>query len=84
VEETWGELVRLRETGKTRFIGVSNFDVELLRRCSVVGLVDSVQPAYNILHREIEHDLIPFCHTKNIAVLAYGPMAHGTLSGHFP
>jgi aryl-alcohol dehydrogenase-like predicted oxidoreductase len=83
VEETWGELVRLRETGKTRFIGVSNFDVELLRRCSVVGLVDSVQPAYNILHREIEHDLIPFCHTKNIAVLAYGPMAHGTLSGTF-
>ena len=83
VEETWGELVRLRETGKTRFIGVSNFDVELLRRCSVVGLVDSVQPAYNILHREIEHELIPFCHTKNNAVHAYGPMAHGTLSGTF-
>jgi aryl-alcohol dehydrogenase-like predicted oxidoreductase len=83
VEETWGEMVRLREAGKTRFIGVSNFDVDLLRRCSEVGSVDSVQPVYNILHREIEHELIPWCRTMNIAVLTYGPMAHGTLSGTF-
>jgi len=58
VEETWARWSASR-AGKTRFIGVSNFDVDLLRRCSEVGSVDSVQPVYNILHREIEHELIP-------------------------
>jgi aryl-alcohol dehydrogenase-like predicted oxidoreductase len=83
LEDTWAEMVRLRDAGKARFIGVSNFDVDLLRRCSEVGPIDSVQPAYNILNREIERELLPFCRTMDIAILAYGPMAHGTLSGTF-
>jgi len=68
----WSDFVRREDP----FIGVSNSSgapTPLLGgRASGLG-----QRLQNILHREIEHDLIPFCHTKNIAVLAYGPMAHG-------
>jgi aryl-alcohol dehydrogenase-like predicted oxidoreductase len=83
LEATWGEMIRLREEGKTRFIGVSNFDVDAVRRCVTIGPVDSVQSSYNLIHREIEAELLPFCQSQGIAVLTYGPLAHGTLTGSF-
>jgi aryl-alcohol dehydrogenase-like predicted oxidoreductase len=83
IEATWVEMVSLRKEGKVRFIGVSNFELEDVRRCMAVGSVDSVQLNYNLLNRRIEDDLLPFCRAKGIAVLTYGPMAHGTLSGTF-
>lgn len=83
VEETFGALLDLKQQGKTRYVGVSNFDVELTRRCLALGHVDSTQPPYNLLERGIEDGLLELCATEGIAVVPYGPMAQGTLSGTF-
>lgn len=83
VEDTWGTMADLKQEGKARFIGVSNFDVPLLERCLAVADVDSLQPPYSLLKREVEAEILPFCRAKGIGVLAYSPMQSGLLSGRF-
>ncbi|MBP1648208.1 MAG: aldo/keto reductase [Bacteroidetes bacterium] len=83
VEESWSEMVRLRDEGKTRFIGVSNFKVPLLERCEAIAHVDSLQPLYNMLERDIEREVLPYCRQHGIGVVAYSPMQSGLLSGKF-
>lgn len=83
IEETWGEMIRLRDEGTARFIGVCNFGVDLLQRCQALGQVQSLQPIYNILERDIEREILPFCATHGIGVVAYSPMQSGLLSGSF-
>lgn len=51
VEESWEVMMRLKEEGKVRFIGVRNFDVPLLQRCITIAPVQSLQPPYNLLKR---------------------------------
>lgn len=80
-DETMAELMRLRDEGKIRHIGVSNYNRDQLagmRRC---GPVVSNQIKYNLLHREIEADPLPFCRENGIGVIAYSPMALGLLTG---
>lgn len=83
VEETWQEMVRLKQEGKTRYIGVCNFGVDLLQRCETIAHVQSVQPIYNLLERDIEREILPYCQSHGVGVVAYSPMQSGLLSGSF-
>jgi aryl-alcohol dehydrogenase-like predicted oxidoreductase len=83
VEESWSEMARLQEEGKTRFIGVCNFDVSLLERCKAIAHVQSLQPLYNMLERQIEAEVLPYCREQGIGVVAYSPMQSGLLTETF-
>ncbi|WP_242343293.1 aldo/keto reductase [Anaeromyxobacter terrae] len=81
MDEGWSTLAALQEEGKVRFIGVSNYDAEQLRRAMDVAKVTSLQPRYSLLHRDIEQDVLPYCREAGIGVIAYSPMGAGLLTG---
>jgi aryl-alcohol dehydrogenase-like predicted oxidoreductase len=81
MDEGWSALAALKEEGKVRFIGVSNYDVDQLRRAADLSPVTSVQPRYSLLHREIEQDVLPWCLRSGVGVIAYSPMGAGMLTG---
>jgi len=81
IEEGWMELARLKEEGKVRWIGVSNFSVEQMKRAQAIAPITSLQPPYAIVRREIEREILPFCHSQNIGVIVYSPMYAGLLTG---
>jgi myo-inositol catabolism protein IolS len=83
IEETMGALNKLKEQGKIRSIGVSNFSLEQIEDASRYGRIDSQQPPYSLFWRHEEKDTIPFCVRNNISILAYSPMAQGILTGKF-
>ena len=83
VEDSWGTLVRLKEEGKARYIGVCNYDVPLLEKCKAIAPVQSLQPPYSLLRRQIEKDILPYCMKNEMGVVAYSPMQAGLLSGKF-
>jgi diketogulonate reductase-like aldo/keto reductase len=77
VEETVGAMEELVDAGKVRFIGVSNFDTPLLRRALAAARkhpIVSNQMSYNIIDRNIETELLPFCQSKGLTVIAYSPL----------
>jgi aryl-alcohol dehydrogenase-like predicted oxidoreductase len=81
VEEGWGELAALRQAGKIRHIGVSNFKAEDMERASKITPVESLQPPYSLLRRAIEAETLPYCLAHNVGVVVYSPMQAGMLSG---
>jgi aryl-alcohol dehydrogenase-like predicted oxidoreductase len=81
LEEGWGEMARLQEEGKVRWIGVSNFDASQLRRAERIAPVISLQPSYSLIRREVEPDILPYCHSHGIGVIVYSPMQSGLLTG---
>ena len=81
LEEAWSTLANLKREGKVRWIGVSNFNVQQLRRAQTIAPVTSLQPRYSVVHREIEHDILPYCLREGIGVIVYSPMASGLLTG---
>jgi aryl-alcohol dehydrogenase-like predicted oxidoreductase len=81
IEEGWAALDGLRREGKTRFLGVSNFSVEQLRRAAGVARVDVAQAAYSMIIPAPEDDLLPFCSEEGIGFLAYAPMGSGLFVG---
>jgi aryl-alcohol dehydrogenase-like predicted oxidoreductase len=81
IEEGWTELARLKEAGKVRWIGVSNFSVEQMKRAQAIAPITSLQPPYAIVRREIEQEILPFCLSQNIGVIVYSPMYAGLLTG---
>jgi len=83
IEEAWGEMARLVQEGKVRYLGVSNFSVAQLKRIQSIFPVTSNQLPYSMLRREIETDLLAFCSTNNIGVVVYSPIESGLLSGKF-
>lgn len=83
IEETMRALDDLVPAGKVRYVGVSNFDVPLLQRAMAVRRVDSLQPPYNLLTRQAEDELLPFCREHGIGVVAYSPLASGLLGGRY-
>jgi aryl-alcohol dehydrogenase-like predicted oxidoreductase len=83
IEETIGEMAKMKAEGKVRAIGVSNFDVALLTKANKAAQIASAQVQYSLLSREIEKELIPFCLENNIGILAYGPMGGGILTGKY-
>lgn len=73
--------MRLKQEGKIRAVGVSNVSLAQLETYHRHGPIDSVQREYNMLNRDLEFNLLPFCRTNNIALLAYSPVAQGLLTG---
>ncbi len=83
VEESMQALDDLVHAGKIRYVGVSNFDVPLLRQCLKVRHVDSLQVSYSMLQRGIEAEILPFCKAEGIGVVIYSPLAMGLLTGKY-
>ena len=81
IEEGWEALARLREQGKLRWIGVSNFKVEQMRRAEKIAPITSLQPPYSILRRAIETEILPFAQAHGIGAINYSPMLSGLLTG---
>jgi aryl-alcohol dehydrogenase-like predicted oxidoreductase len=81
LEEGWSMLARLKQQGKVRWTGVSNFNVRQLRRAQAIAPVTSLQPPYSLVHREIEDQVLPYCLREGIGVIVYSPMASGLLTG---
>jgi aryl-alcohol dehydrogenase-like predicted oxidoreductase len=83
IEETMSALNYLKQQGKIRAIGVSNFSKNQLEEALKYGRIDSVQPPYSLFWRKIEKDLRPFCVENNIYIMAYSSLAQGLLTGKF-
>jgi len=81
IEEGWQTLAALQKEGKVRYIGVSNFNVAQMKRVSKIAPVTSLQPNYNILTRDIEREVLPYCREHQIGVIVYSPMKSGLLTG---
>jgi aryl-alcohol dehydrogenase-like predicted oxidoreductase len=81
LEEGWAELAALKREGKVRWIGVSNFSVEQMKRAQAIAPVTSLQPPYSLVRRGVESEILPFCRKEDIGVIVYAPMASGLLTG---
>jgi hypothetical protein len=80
-EETMGALVELKAAGKIGAIGVSNYDTAGLAAAAAAGPLDAFQVGYHLLRRDVEAAELPWCRDHGVGVLAYGPLAHGLLTG---
>ena len=83
IGETMDALNQLKEEGKIRAIGVSNFSRRQLEEASQYGRIDSLQPPYSLFWRHVENDAMPYCVANDITILAYSSMAQGLLTGKF-
>lgn len=83
VEETMRALTHLKDQGKIRAIGVSNFSLDQLKEISAIGPIESLQPPYSLLWRHLETDILAWCRDHQVTVLAYSPLAQGLLTGKF-
>jgi aryl-alcohol dehydrogenase-like predicted oxidoreductase len=81
IEETMNAMATVRDQGKARFIGVSNFNADQMKRTLGITSVQSNQILYNMFCREREAEDIPYCGEQGIGVIAHTAMAHGLLSG---
>jgi aryl-alcohol dehydrogenase-like predicted oxidoreductase len=81
IEEGWEALARLKDEGKVRHIGVSNFNVAQMKRALKIAPITSLQPPYSLINRNVEAEILPFCKENNIGVINYSPMASGLLTG---
>lgn len=81
IEEGWSTLAALKREGKVRHIGVSNFNVEQLRRAEAIAPVETLQPPCSLLERDVERDVLPYCLERQIGVIVYSPMYSGLLTG---
>ncbi len=81
IEEGWGELAKLKQEGKVRWIGVSNFDAKHMERIGKIAPITSLQPPYSAISPEIETEILPYCQQHNVGVIVYSPMKSGLLTG---
>jgi aryl-alcohol dehydrogenase-like predicted oxidoreductase len=83
IEQTMETMAKLQEEGKTRYIGVSNFNAEQMYQALQTTRFQSSQPRYNLFDREIESVDIPFCGEEGIGILVHSPLAKGLLTGRY-
>ncbi|MGH7919511.1 MAG: aldo/keto reductase [Candidatus Dormibacteraceae bacterium] len=81
IEEGWQTLAELKEQGLVRHIGVSNFDITQLRRIQQIAPVETLQPPYSLVAREVEEEVLPFVERQGVGVIVYSPMGSGLLTG---
>jgi aryl-alcohol dehydrogenase-like predicted oxidoreductase len=81
IEEGWETLAKLQEQGKIRYLGVSNFNVEQMKRAQKIAPITSLQPPYSLLNRNIEPEILPYCEENSIGIINYSPMVSGLLTG---
>jgi myo-inositol catabolism protein IolS len=83
IQETMRAMNELKQQGKIRAIGVSNFSSSKIEEAAQFGRIESLQPPYSLLWRHVEKDAMPYCVENNITILAYSSMAQGILTGKF-
>ena len=83
IEDTMAEMVKLKEEGLIRSIGVSNFGIDLLNQAMAIGRIDAIQPEYSLLFRDIDADVRPWCIENDVAIMSYSSIAQGILTGAF-
>jgi aryl-alcohol dehydrogenase-like predicted oxidoreductase len=83
IRESMDALMSLREQGKVRCIGLSNFGVDQITAAREYGPVHAVQSAYSLIQARAAQDLLPFCREHGLAFLAYSPLGRGLLTGKF-
>jgi aryl-alcohol dehydrogenase-like predicted oxidoreductase len=81
IREGWAALAELKAQGLVRHIGVSNFDVEQLERVADIAPIETLQPPYSLINRDVERDILRFAKREGIGVIAYSPMGSGLLTG---
>jgi aryl-alcohol dehydrogenase-like predicted oxidoreductase len=81
IEEAWSAVADLKQAGKLRYAGVSNFSVEQLKRCQPIMSIDTLQSPLSLLEPSLLDSIVPLCREQNIQVLAYSPMQKGLLLG---
>ncbi|MGP8252121.1 MAG: aldo/keto reductase [Terracidiphilus sp.] len=81
IETAWETLSQFRQQGKIRWIGVSNFNVEQLKRAQKIAPITSLQPPYSMLRRSVEAGILPYANENGIGVINYSPMVSGLLTG---
>ncbi len=81
IEEGWEEMTKLQQEGLIRWLGVSNFNVDQMKRVQKIAPITSLQPPYSLLNRKVEQEILPFCEQHHIGVINYSPMASGLLTG---
>ena len=81
IEEGWEAMAELKDEGKVRHIGVSNFDLSQMERIGEIAPVETLQPPYNMLNRGVEEEILPYCGENDIGVIVYSPMRSGLLTG---
>jgi aryl-alcohol dehydrogenase-like predicted oxidoreductase len=81
MEEGWSALAELKDQGLVKHIGVSNFNVDQLRRIQQIAPVETLQPPYSLIERDIEREILPFAQRQGIGVIVYSPMGSGMLTG---
>jgi aryl-alcohol dehydrogenase-like predicted oxidoreductase len=81
IEEGWETLARIKEEGKVRYIGVSNFNVQQMKRAQKIAPITSLQPPFSLVNPEVAKEILPFCKQNGIGVINYSPMASGLLTG---
>lgn len=83
IEETASAMTKLLEEGKVRAIGVSNYSVEQMEEWRKVAPLHSNQVRFNVIERDTEKDILPYCKEHDMAFLAYSPLARGLLTGKY-
>ncbi|MFN6334809.1 MAG: aldo/keto reductase, partial [Planctomyces sp.] len=83
IEEGWQTLVDLQRQGKVRYIGVSNHSVSQMQRLQAIHPIQSQQPPYSMIARDVESEILPFCGQQGIGVVCYSPLGKGLLTGAF-
>ena len=81
IEEGWQAMVKLKEQGKARWIGVSNFNGSQMDRIRKFGPITSLQPPYSLIRPEVEPEILPYCKANGVGVISYSPMGNGLLTG---
>jgi aryl-alcohol dehydrogenase-like predicted oxidoreductase len=81
IEEALGALAKLKEQGKIRYIGVSNFNVQQMRRAQRVASITSLQPPYSLVATDVAAATLPYALSQQIGVIVYSPMGSGLLTG---
>jgi aryl-alcohol dehydrogenase-like predicted oxidoreductase len=81
IEEGWTALAKLKEEGKVRWIGLSNFNVPQMERCRKIAPITSLQPPYSAISPEVESEILPYCQKHGSGVIVYSPMKSGLLTG---
>jgi aryl-alcohol dehydrogenase-like predicted oxidoreductase len=83
IEDTIGELARLKQEGKIRFIGVSESGPTFIRRAAKIHPLVSLQIEYSLLSRDLEREHLPLCRELGMGIMAYAPFARGLMAGNF-
>jgi aryl-alcohol dehydrogenase-like predicted oxidoreductase len=81
LEQGWSAFAELKEQGLVRHIGVSNFDVAQLERIRQIAPVETLQPPYSLVDRDVEQEILPYVEREQIGVIVYSPMGSGLLTG---